>query len=370
MRFFWLSLAVGLSFGVVSASCGGTPMCDVRTCPNGCCNSAGRCVMSPSTSECGNGGRACMACSLGQTCSLGQCQGGFGVGAGTSGAGGGSVGGGSAGGGSAGGSVGGGSAGGSVGGGSAGGSVGGGTAGGSTSCPDGCLASGSCRRAGTTQQNNNQCGNFGVTCMQCVAPNGTCANGFCVPGGAGGGGGGSPGGGPAGGGFGGGGAGTGGGGSGTGGGGAGPACPPLPISGLPGSGYTSLRADYVASGAPFNEAYFATGTTAIGFELVRQMPLTLPFSGQITSARYATCVACVRFGEQCTITGDQANCTREFLGQSGSANFMQATESASGQFNGSVTNVVLRQWNFTSDAIVPNGACYTIPAASFTASWP
>jgi hypothetical protein len=161
----------------------------------------------------------------------------------------------------------------------------------------------------------------------------------------------------------------GGGGAATGGGGAGPACPPLPISALPGSGFTSLRADYIATGAPFNEAYFSTSNTVIGFELVRQMPLSVPYSGAITTASYGSCVACVRYGEQCSITGDQAMCTREFLGQSGSAQFGQATESASGQFTGSVSNVVLRQWNFSSDSLVPGGACFTIPAASFTASW-
>jgi hypothetical protein len=144
----------------------------------------------------------------------------------------------------------------------------------------------------------------------------------------------------------------------------------LPISGLPGSGFTLLRADYVASGAPFNEAYFATSTSVIGFELVRQMPLSVPFAGPITTAPYSTCVACVRYGEQCSISGDTASCAREFLGQSGSASFLQASESSTGQFTGSVSNVVLRQWNFSSDTIVTNGACYTLPAVSFTASWP
>jgi hypothetical protein len=139
---------------------------------------------------------------------------------------------------------------------------------------------------------------------------------------------------------------------------------------LPGSGYTLLRADYVPSGAAFNEAYFATASTVVGFELVRQMPLTVPTTVAVTALRYANCVACVRYGEQCTISGDQATCAREFLGQTGNASFSQATESSTGVFSGSVTNVQLRQWNFTSDSAVPNGACFTLPAVSFTASWP
>lgn len=350
MRWFFLSLALGLSFGVVTASCSGAQVCDVRTCPNGCCAVGGRCVQTPSSQECGTRGQACMSCSLGQTCSVGMCQGGFGTGAGVSGAGGG-VGGGGFGGGT-------------TAGGTAGGATAGGSGGGSGSCNNGCLSGGTCRVAGSPQQNNNQCGNSGVTCMQCAAPNGTCAGGFCVPGGAGGGasGGGVAGGGVAGGGV---------AGGGVAGGGPGPACPPLPISSLPGSGFTLLRADYSPNGTAFNEAYFSTSSTVIGFEFVRQMPLSVPYSGSITTANYAGCITCLRYGEQCTFNGMQAMCAREFLAQSGSAMFTTATQASSGQFVGSVSNVVLRQWNFTPnvDALVPGGSCYTIPAASFTASW-
>jgi hypothetical protein len=101
------------------------------------------------------------------------------------------------------------------------------------------------------------------------------------------------------------------------------------------------------------------------------MPLSVPYSGSITTANYAGCITCLRYGEQCTFNGMQAMCAREFLAQSGSAMFTTATQASSGQFVGSVSNVVLRQWNFTPnvDALVPGGSCYTIPAASFTASW-
>jgi hypothetical protein len=345
MRWFFLSLALGLSFGVVTASCSGAQVCDVRTCPNGCCGAGGRCVQTPSSQECGTRGQACMSCSLGQTCTVGMCQGGFGTGAGVSGAGGGVGGGG-------------------FGGGTTAGGAAGGSAGGSGSCNNGCLSGGICRVAGSPQQNNNQCGNLGLACRQCVAPLGTCAEGSCIPSGAGGGasGGGSAGGGPL-------------GGGGTAGGGPGPACPPLPISSLPGSGYQPLRARYVTLAAGvFNDAYYSTSNQQIGFEFIRAAPggVPVPYSGVFDTSDYNSCEACLKFGEQCAFSGNMASsCVREFLAQSGSVTFGQATENASsGQFSGSVSNVILRQWNFVSDTLVPGGACYTIPVATFTASWP
>jgi hypothetical protein len=168
--------------------------------------------------------------------------------------------------------------------------------------------------------------------------------------------------------------GVGGGGAATGGGGAGPACPPLPISSLPGGGYTRLKAGYVTTvSGVYNEAYFSTATQQIGFELVRSGPgaAPIPYSGAFTNIGYFECEACLKFGEQCAFTGTNAQCTREFLAVSGTVSFQSATENVtSGQFAGVVSNVVLRQWNFTSDTQVANGLCYSLPGATFTASWP
>ncbi|MCA2977478.1 MAG: hypothetical protein INH37_04275 [Myxococcaceae bacterium] len=289
-----------------------------------------------------------MQCALGTTCSFGRCEGGFGTGAGVSGSGGGLAGGRPGGGG---GTV-------AVGGGSSGGGtgVGGGSGvgGGAPPCTNGCrLETGVCARAGTSEQNNTRCGNGGAFCAACRT-DGECIAGVCVPASTGGGG-------------------AGGGGVGPTGGGA--ACPTLSVGALPGGGYTRLRARYATTArAVYNEAYFSTSTQQVGFELVRAAAgaLPLPFSGQFTGANYGDCQACLRFGEQCTFSGSTATgCAREFLAQSGSVTFTAATESASsGQFSGSVSNVVVRQWNFGSDTPVANGACYTIPAASFSASWP
>lgn len=98
----WVALVV-LTL-TVGMGCSGMPPCNEQTCSLGCCSSLGRCVLSPSRSECGRGGEACVSCGVDQTCSVGACVSGFGTGVG---AGGGAVGGGLAAGGMAGGAAGG-----------------------------------------------------------------------------------------------------------------------------------------------------------------------------------------------------------------------------------------------------------------------
>ncbi|MDP3503477.1 MAG: hypothetical protein Q8S33_24295 [Myxococcales bacterium] len=424
LHLFWFSLLVGASFLVTSASCGQPTRCSASTCTTGCCDISGRCVMGNTSSQCGARGVSCTSCSLGQTCDLGACVGSFGTGAGTSGTGGGvatgggfSTGGGVATGGGI--ATGGGMATGggfATGGGAAGcnsqtcangccdfngqcqsgtsntacgsvpttcvqcglgqtcsarrcvsGTGGGGAGGGSPpACTNGCVFNGiACLTAGTTQQNNSLCGNAGAVCFACSTPNNTCMNGFCIPGGAGGGappvGGGSP---------------TGGG-SGTGGGTS--ACPPLSLgtTTFPGGGFTTLEAGYdTFSGGEFNVATFATGTQVLSFELVRLMGSTVPvpYSGSFMPVGYNTCVGCLQFGESCSVTPSPPDftCARRFLAQSGTVNISAATPSAiSGSFSGTVSNVTFREWNFgPSDSMVPGGACYTLGAASFNASWP
>ncbi|MBL8913291.1 MAG: hypothetical protein JNM17_21520, partial [Archangium sp.] len=112
--------ALSLGFLLASASCGTPPgptTCEPRSCPFGCCDSAGVCQPGSSDAQCGSQATACTACSAGLTCQIGRCMGLFGDG----GTGGGASGGGGATGGGSGGGTGGGS-----GGGTGGGATGGG----------------------------------------------------------------------------------------------------------------------------------------------------------------------------------------------------------------------------------------------------
>lgn len=95
--FKWLALGALLGFSVSAGmSCGPASSCDATSCPFGCCDDRGLCQSGTSTLACGIGGAACAMCSIGQQCSLNQCQqvGGLGGGFGGGSAGGTSTGGG------------------------------------------------------------------------------------------------------------------------------------------------------------------------------------------------------------------------------------------------------------------------------------
>ncbi|MBL8917122.1 MAG: hypothetical protein JNM17_40830 [Archangium sp.] len=94
-------------------------LCDGMTCPNGCCDFNGQCIVNGGPSACGSFGQFCNTCFPGQSCVGGNCVGGFDGGFGGGGGG-----------------FGGGAGGGPVGGGPIGGGFGGGTAVGSACSTD------------------------------------------------------------------------------------------------------------------------------------------------------------------------------------------------------------------------------------------
>ena len=54
------------------ACSGGKCVCNASSCPNGCCDTSGKCQTS-SNPTCGTGGVACAVCGTGTTCSSGKC---------------------------------------------------------------------------------------------------------------------------------------------------------------------------------------------------------------------------------------------------------------------------------------------------------
>ncbi len=93
-----LRLLLGAAFAVTLLSCGTANQCSPTTCPDGCCDSAGVCQAS-STSSCGVAGSACAVCSFTEVCRLGACMTSTGGGSGTVTGGGSALGGGNEGGG-------------------------------------------------------------------------------------------------------------------------------------------------------------------------------------------------------------------------------------------------------------------------------
>lgn len=97
-------MLIGLLLGLCGAlvpSCGTpTPTCDSRSCPTGCCDTAGACQSGQTSDACGALGSQCARCGFGTTCVVGSCQtqsvqgGGAGGGGGVTGGGGGVTGGG------------------------------------------------------------------------------------------------------------------------------------------------------------------------------------------------------------------------------------------------------------------------------------
>ncbi len=147
----WLVSALGLSLLLAFASCG-TPAvpttCEPRSCPFGCCDSAGVCQAGASDAQCGSQAKACTACSGGLTCQIGRCMGSGGDG----GTGGGSGGG--------------------TGGGSGGGTGGGGGAACDTTSCSTCCSAGVCVSA----VSNTTCGAGGQACTNCTSRNGVCSS--------------------------------------------------------------------------------------------------------------------------------------------------------------------------------------------------
>lgn len=170
LKFKWL--IAGFAAGVLVAaapSCGGggTAKCNASTCPQGCCDTAGKC-QTPSNGACGQLGNTCQVCAIGQICNLGTCIGGSGGGTGMGGGtGGGAMGGGTGGGGAMGGGTGGG-----------GGPTGGG---GGTTCT-GCFAGTVCVMP-PSNATDSFCGTNGQACAQCNTGAGqACVNFQCVGG--------------------------------------------------------------------------------------------------------------------------------------------------------------------------------------------
>ena len=147
--------ALWLSFLLAFASCGtpaGPTTCEPRSCPFGCCDSAGICQAGSSDAQCGSQAKACTACSGGLSCQIGRCMGSGGDGGTGGGTGGGS-----------------GAGGGSGGGGNVGG--GGGTACDTSSCST-CCSAGTCVSA----LSNTTCGAGGQACTDCTSRNGVCSS--------------------------------------------------------------------------------------------------------------------------------------------------------------------------------------------------
>jgi hypothetical protein len=67
----------GFVLGVAMAAVTGCPStaCSPATCATGCCDSAGRCQMSSSSSACGTRGALCTTCGLAESCVAGMCTG-------------------------------------------------------------------------------------------------------------------------------------------------------------------------------------------------------------------------------------------------------------------------------------------------------
>src|SRR4051812_43823574 len=95
MRALIAGFAAGLLIAVVP-SCSGSKTCDSSSCATGCCTPTNECVTSTSNAQCGNGGRACAACTTGETCTLGACMRTSGAGGGAGGGSGGGTAGGQA----------------------------------------------------------------------------------------------------------------------------------------------------------------------------------------------------------------------------------------------------------------------------------
>jgi hypothetical protein len=61
--------------GLLAAACGddSSGSCGPGTC-SGCCTASGRCVPTPTVTNCGKGGKLCVACGTGEQCLSGTCQ--------------------------------------------------------------------------------------------------------------------------------------------------------------------------------------------------------------------------------------------------------------------------------------------------------
>lgn len=68
-----LVLAGGVVFAVASCSPATPAVCDVTSCPAGCCDASGACQPGTADEACGTGAAACAACATGTTCAGQAC---------------------------------------------------------------------------------------------------------------------------------------------------------------------------------------------------------------------------------------------------------------------------------------------------------
>lgn len=102
------------------------------------------------------------------------------------------------------------------------------------------------------------------------------------------------------------------------------------------------------------EAYFGVGLV---------VPTTVMFDN---TADYASCEVCPILRTGCNST----TCTKRFFAQSGTVTVSTATQDeAVGTYTGSLSNVTFREWNFSTDTLVPGGACITLASLPINLSW-
>lgn len=241
---------------------------------------------------------------------------------------------------------------------------------GPANCGGCCNASGTC----VSDEKNSECGRRGDACVACTGAQ-SCMNGTCMSATMGGG------------------SGTTGGGSGTGGGtatGGGSAMGGGSATGG-GTAVTCTTLDWSAAqgvvgsyqvptngNPPFNVALVgAPSLTANRVDLLNvefwyfgsNQNATIPATVTITNDDWSNCATCLILDTGCDpMTGE--NCTKTYLGQSGSLQVTSATRNAAaGTFSGTGTAVQFREWNFTDDVAVAGGSCVTIPTFTFTTTW-
>lgn len=224
-------------------------------------------------------------------------------------------------------------------------------------CGGCCDQTGKCQSGATA----DACGLNGASCGRCGMGT-TCMAGECRAG-TGGGGGGGTGGGTTGGGSGGGsgggtGGGTTGGGSGGGATGGGGGCRVINTLAAGQSNLAIAEYRTFTNGVGhYNIASwgYPTGGNPDGFRLEVVYPNdnfpTLPVTGNFTQAtRYNTCTVCGIYYEDCPTP---ANCTREYLAQTGSITVTRADRGPAGRLQGSGTSVRFNEWDVASDS--PSG---------------
>jgi hypothetical protein len=135
----------------------------------------------------------------------------------------------------------------------------------------------------------------------------------------------------------------------------------------PADGGTVVVSTGVVTG-PSAQGPFLT-VEAVFFNETPATPLALPISGTFQTIGPSSTVypACF-LGLNCQMNG--SGCQQTFIASNGTYSITAAGVGASGMFNGSFTNVRLRQINPQTFMAVPDGGCIDLAGFNFNTAWP